>query len=580
MLNNSAGKQGERPFTKRIREEEMELNRERVFLISLDGATFDVLKPLVQQGYMPNVGAMMRHGIGAELESVVPPVTAPAWSSFMTGKHPGKHGVLDFTRFKSDDYTWSINNAQHIQGKTVWQLLSEQGKRVVVLNLPYTYPPPNIDGIVVSGWDAPPTAAVFSHPAEISERILQTFPDYKANLWVSDLQPLRSHSQLSDFVGKLKAGFEQQTTIAVELLEQERWDVFMVHFQQTDWIQHKLWDYIERACSNPDDHSDNIEATRDCYRRFDEMVGILLEKVAPLGVTKILISDHGFGRLMGNVYPNYYLKEWGYLSLKDLANDSFAPVKNLLRKSRNSKIRKLYRNLAELKNRLLASTEQQHQSWTDNASDVLGSRGKTWDWSKTRAAVVYAYQMGFVFVNKVGSGPFGVVNPGTEYESLIEDLRSRFRELRHAYTGEKLLQDVVKGTDVYPGCEPSSIPDLVLVPVDGYGFSFSIADNPPEASQEGTHRHNGILLLQGNSVRHPGPQFRPRLVDIAPTILHLLGLPVPSDMDGVVLEEILADNQEIRYAEPDRTSIQVTSSYDAEESGLIAQRLKGLGYIE
>ena len=217
----------------------------RVFIISLDGATFDVINPLVRQGYMPNIGAMMSSGVSAELESVAPPVTAPAWTSFMTGKEPSKHGIFDFFRFNQEDYSWTITNSQHIQSKTVWQILSEQGKKVVVLYLPYTSPAYEINGVMVSGWDSPFTAGSFSYPTGVGRDILQTFPDYISNLWVSELEPLRSDELFEEFTRKLKIGFEQQAQIAMKLLVEEPWDVFMVHFQQTDWMQHKLWGYIE-----------------------------------------------------------------------------------------------------------------------------------------------------------------------------------------------------------------------------------------------------------------------------------------------------------------------------------------------
>src|ERR1700722_17699311 len=294
----------------------MGIDNKKIFVISLDGATFSVLNPLIEQGYMPNLATLMSCSISAELESVVPPVTAPAWTSFMTGKHPNKHGIFDFAQFNPEHYNWTINNSRNIQSKTLWQILSEKHKRVVVLNLPYTYPTYEVNGVLVSGWDAPFTEAAFSFPSTVSSDILRMFPDYKTNLWISELQPLQSDAQFTELTHKLKTGFDQQARIAMELLEKETWDVFMVHFQQTDWIQHKLWTYIEQGCSDPSDHSPKIEATRNCYRHFDECVGLLLKQVDPLRPTTILLSDHGFGRLMGNLNPNFYLKQWGYLSVK------------------------------------------------------------------------------------------------------------------------------------------------------------------------------------------------------------------------------------------------------------------------
>jgi predicted AlkP superfamily phosphohydrolase/phosphomutase len=554
----------------------------KVFIISLDGATFDVIRPFVAQGYMPNLGQIMSRSVAAELESVVPPVTAPAWTSFMTGKHPNKHGILDFARFNEVEHSWTINNAHNIQSKTLWQILSEKGKRVVVLNLPYTYPPSSINGVMVSGWDAPFTEEVFSCPAEASLGILRRFPDYKNNLWVSELQPLRSEVQFSEFTAKLKKGFEQQAQIAAEMLAREPWDVFMVHFQQTDWIQHKLWTYIEQGCKNPDDHSPKIEATRDCYRRFDELVGTLLKQAEPLSPTTILLSDHGFGRLMGNIHPNFHLKQWGYLSVRSEAQGQLTGVKDLFRKSKYGTVRKLYRSLADTKNSLENSgASQDHQSWADNAGEVLRGRGATWDWSRTQAAVIYAYQMGFVYVNLLGRGSGGIVEPGSAHEILIADLITRFRDLRHPNTGEKLLQDVVRNSDIYPAADNNIlVPDLVLVPVDGYGFSFSITDNPPVVSEEGTHRHNGVVLMCGESITQPRSDFRPNLIDVAPTILHLLDLPVPADMDGRVLEEVLKMNGAIRYEDVDNSLQRADQDYSQEDAEIVAQRLKGLGYMD
>ncbi len=228
-----------------------------------------------------------------------------------------------------------------------------------------------------------------------------------------------------------------------------------------------------------------------------------------------------------------------------------------------------------------SDTAQGHDSWADNAGDVLSARGASWDWSKTKAAVIYAYQMGFLYVNLVGRGPRGIVEPGRQYETLVADLVSRFREIRHPQTGEKLLQDVVRGTDLYPAAvDGVLVPDLVLIPVDGYGFSFSITDVPPKMSEEGTHRHDGILLMNGDSLRHPASGFRPNLIDLAPTILHILDLPVPSDMDGRVLKEILAINRPVSYESADSSVVGVAQNYTQEEEEIVAQRLRGLGYLD
>lgn len=560
----------------------MELRSNKAFIISLDGATFNIINPLVQQGYMPSIGVLMSKSVCAELESVVPPVTAPAWTSFMTGKHPNKHGILDFSRFNPERYSWTINNASDIQSKTLWQILTDKRKRVVVLNLPYTYPPYEVNGVLVSGWDAPLTDAPFSWPPEVSRDMLRAFPDYKENLWVSELQPLHSDTQFDQFTRKLKTGFEQQARIAMDLLDKESWDVFLVHFQQTDWIQHKLWVYIEQGCCEPNDHTQKIEATRDCYRQFDNLVGQLLRKVEPHSPTTILLSDHGFGRLMGNINANSYLKKWGYLSVVPRAEERLHKVKKFFRESKYKAVRELYRSVATTKNRFDADGTQTHDSWADNAQSVMSSRAATWDWGRTKAALVYAYQMGFVYVNLAGRGPQGIVQPGSEYEAVVTDLTRRFKEIRHPRTGEHLLLDVVRGTNIYPAADAGvAVPDLVLAPKDGYNFSFALTEAMPQVSEEGTHRHNGVLMIKGDAITNPGPNFQPDLIDLTPTILHLLGIPVPSDLDGRVMQELLPSNWEILYEEVDNSrAFPAAGSYTHEEEDIVAKRLTGLGYLD
>jgi hypothetical protein len=125
------------------------------------------------------------------------------------------------------------------------------------------------------------------------------------------------------------------------------------------------------------------------------------------------------------------------------------------------------------------------------------------------------------------------------------------------------------------------LPDVVLIPKDGYGFSMSVSDAPPKVSNEGNHRHNGVLLIRGDRMARPAHDFSPNLIDIAPTILHLLGLPVPADMDGRALEEIFPGLPAVSFEAAEQSDISTTSTeYTAHEAELIEQRLKGLGYVE
>lgn len=556
----------------------MNYRASKVLIVSLDGATLDVLQPMMRQGLMPNLARMVDRGIASRLQSVVPPVTAPAWTSFMTGKQPGKHGIFDFTRFDEADYGWKINNSHHIRSKTIWQLLSDEGKRIIVVGLPYTYPPYPINGIMVSGWDAPFLSGAFTSPEHLSKEVLTAMPDYAENLDLplSNNTPTKSDELFERFIRKLVRGAEQATELACRFLESEPWDVCMLHLQQTDWMQHNLWVYIEEACTNEVKKSDRVEQVRSCYKRFDLMVGTIFAHADSANTVKIVVSDHGFGRNCGSICPNYYLQKWGYLFPVTRSGES---------------AKKVYRRFSRTFESFRALLTTGHgnkpnqkifQSFTEAVQKTAPHERIPLDWRRTKAALVAGSETGLLYINVKGRGPLGIVEPGPEYEQVVADLIARFAEIRHPQTGEKLLREVARGVDIYPeAAEGVLLPDIVLIPSEGFTFSFEISDKPPALSTHGTHRPEGVLFLEGPELNREVAGFHPRLIDLAPTILHMLGLSVPTDMDGRVLEEIFRDSQEIRLTEMNNTMVRQNKvEYNVEETELIEQRLKGLGYIE
>jgi predicted AlkP superfamily phosphohydrolase/phosphomutase len=551
----------------------------KLLLASLDGATFDVLGPLMRQGCMPNLAELLKNGVSAELESVIPPVTAPAWVSFMTGKHPGKHGIFEFSQFEPQTYSWRLNNAQHIRSKTLWDLLSEKGKRSVVLHLPYNYPPSPVNGVIVAGWDAPSVETNFTYPPAIREEIFRLIPDYASShdVWLWKYQATGSDAQFQAFLDKQTLGVEHGVQLAAHLLATQSWDAFMVHFQQTDWVQHKLWHLIEEACTDPKNKSFRVEALRNWYRKLDQQVGRLVKEAARFEPSTIILSDHGFGRDYGNACVNYHLKQWGFLAVRPQAS---SPLRDFFRESRFELLRSLYRTLAQFKHQHFE--RRKYKSYAEFMNFSVTHQQSPVDWQKTKAALVTGCETGLVFVNVKGRGPFGIVEPGEEYDQLVSELIARLSELRHPRTGEKLIERAVRGAELYPGApEDVPLPDIVLIGPPGHGFSTTLSNSPLESGPEGCHRPQGILILHGKGWRRPPVEFRPNLIDLAPTALHCLGVPVPREMDGRVLEEAFAEPLPVQYEEADTSAMRDQSAaYSARETKLIEERLRGLGYIE
>ena len=564
-------------------EEGLEAGDQKVFIVSLDGATFDILIPFMRQGCMPNLQRLMQDSLSAELESVIPAVTAPAWTSFMTGNNPSKHGVFGFTQFDPADNRVKLTNARDIKSKTLWQVLSEKGKRSIVVNLPYTTPPYPINGILVNGWESPPRN--FTFPEDLTDKIMQQFPDYRTNLnmWLFDYMPGKSEGNFDKLIDTLILGCQQGSLLAQQFLEEEPWDVFMVHFQQTDWIQHKLWGMIEEGARNANSGDPRVERVRECYRRFDEQVGVLLEKVRPHNPFTIVLSDHGFGDYKGELYPNYYLNQWGYYYESPAAEkDSAKPLRDFFHK--NAMLSQVYRGMANVKHRLDRVLEfkryKNFDSWVDLAGNTFGGRTLPVDWSRTKVATVGAYECAFLYVNMIGRGPTGIVRP-EEYEGIVQDIIAKFAEVKHPVTGKKVYKKVARGTDIYPESgKDILLPDVILLPEEGYGLSSKISDALPQATSEGVHRHNGVVFLKGEGVKTTLPKFSPFLIDMAPTVLHALGLPVPTDMDGRVLEEIFLVSRKIQYEEVDNTVSHEPVQYLESEAEMIEQRLRDLGYVE
>jgi predicted AlkP superfamily phosphohydrolase/phosphomutase len=195
---------------------------------------------------------------------------------------------------------------------------------------------------------------------------------------------------------------------------------------------------------------------------------------------------------------------------------------------------------------------------------------------------VVGSEIGFIYVNVRGRGPLGCVEPGAEFEALRTDIISRFRALVDRQTGKQLLARVCRGEEIYsaPG-EGVLLPDIVLVPCEGYvvgaGFHEPFL---PATGERGDHRHNGILLISGPELRSSVHDFSPRLIDLAPTILHAVGLAIPSDMDGRVLKELFRDPRPVRIEAADNYELSEARDYGAPETELLEQRLRALGYVE
>jgi len=531
-------------------------------LIGLDGATFDLLEPLAAAGDLPVLADLMARGAWGPLRSVVPPITPTAWSSFMTGKEPGKHGIFDFRLYDPARAADRFISSQALTEPTMWELFRDAGLRVGVVGLPMMYPPSDRAAVVVSGFDTPSTSVPFTHPPELQAKILARFPDYQfVAAPPADDVNLETDAGFERLVSDAERSFLQRTTVALDLLAERPFDVLMVHHQDTDAMQHRVWRFID----DPGKQPARWRRLRECYQRLDRHLGEL-RRAMPDDTLVVVVSDHGFGSLRGHVFPNVLLQQWGYL---DWAGRRSGKLKRSIKK-----------RLVRLG--LATSDAAGEGPWVAEQRARHFDRVLPLRWQRTQAYVALGHSYGHLFVNLRGREPHGIVEPAAR-DALLDALTRRFVEVRDPQTSMPVLAAVLRGEEVYPADRLARRPDLVLVPADGYevsrqlNYKMSVARY---ASVGGSHRMDGVFIAAGPGVR-PGRFSEPLgIMDVAPTLLAHHGVGIPDDVDGRVAGELFVAPPAARFVSVDARAADAGAGLSADEEEIVAARLRALGYTE
>lgn len=561
-------------------------DKPRVMVIGFDGATLDLIHPWVQAGLLPNFKRLMAEGAWGELRSTMPPVTPAAWSSIATGTNQGKHGLFDFYARKKDSYETYVVNSSNRHGATLWKLLSQAGYQVSVFNIPATYPPDPVNGTMISGFLTPSDARDASYPAEALDELKKTVPDFH-------FYPPAIFSQGSEakFV-KDVLDWDAMTLRATRyLLQRHPWDFFFTVFTGVDILSHWMWRPMvtqgaSTATADPQTARSLATAIQDVYRQADSILGELLETAGDHTYI-VVISDHGFGPLDYYMHLNTWLVQRGYLKFK---RSLMVQLKYLAFQLGFTPL-----GVLELLRRLRLGGQVQ-QVASKRKALLNGMIGKVFlsladvDWSRTAA-----YSSGYagpIYVNLKGRQPQGSIERGDQYEDLLERLIADLRGLRHPFTGEPFVSKIYRpARDLYCGPYADQSADLMFEPYDWANQGFGVHDFAsnrwlePTPDRTGTHRMNGILFLRGPGIR-PGHVIQDAaLIDVAPTILALMSVPIPRDMDGKVLTEPMTEalhsQLATRYSDVDEPSENKPSapSLSEVEVQAIRERLEALGYF-
>ena len=556
----------------------------KVLVIGLDGATFDLIKPWADAGHLPTLQRLMQEGAHGSLRSTVPPMTGPAWTTFATGVNPGKHRLYDWIAREPRSYQFLPVTALDCKAPMIYSLLSQTGRRVCALNIPMTYPPMAVNGVVVSGLPAPSTRNTITYPAELYQEIVDAIGEY---ILYPDPGQAYSDSGVDAFLARLYKTTELRVRTLEYLRSREAWDFAMVVFNGTDTICHALWKYMDKThpLHDPAQAAKYGNAIRDYYHTLDGHLAQIVDTL-PQDTTLVVMSDHGFGPFHKFIHVNNWLLRENFMQLKPGAR---ARIKHALFRSGFSPMN-VYDTLMRLGFGALKREVVRGQG--QGLLKTLFLSFEDVDWGRTQAYSLG--NVGQIRINLAGREPFGCVQPGAEYEQVRSTIIERLATLRDPKTGEAVVETVYRREELYSGDYLDEAPDIVFLPrrLEYFGFgeyefgSHKIIE-AMKRGISGTHRMNGIFMAYGAAVRKGVEIQNANLTDLAPTILHLMGEAVPAHMDGHVLADALREDFEPVIRQ--RSAVAVDSDahsgpsagevLSAEEQKVLADRLRSLGYV-
>jgi predicted AlkP superfamily phosphohydrolase/phosphomutase len=465
--------------------------RRRVLILGLDGVPpeflFDRIRP-----YTPNLNRLLEAGTRAVLRTSDPPVSVPAWPVMFTGVDPGTLGIYGFRHRRPGTYTnMYIPNSRDVPVPTVWETLSDRGYRVAVLGMPLGYPPPPVNGAYISDFLTPSGRTDFTHPPELREELERRFGAYRFDV------VFRSNER-TELLQELIKMTQQRWEVAEWLYQKEPWDVFAVHEIGTDRLHHAYWKYFDRdhpkyVPGNPFENAD-----REYYTALDAGIGRLLEHVDER-TTVLVVSDHGSMAMKGCFCINEWLEQKGYLALKH-PPEAGTPTNKL---------------------------------------DI--------DWAHTTAWGEGGYYAR-IFFNVRGREPHGIL-PVTQVPGLRQQLIHDLQGIQDP-VGQSIGARVLDPREVYQTVRGDA-PDLMVYLDElrwraagtmGYGSLF--LEENDTGPDDAVHSFDGVFLMYDPA--NPVPRELPmqQIRDITPTILELLGEPIPSHVQGLPISGLIPEGVE------------------------------------
>ena len=538
----------------------------RVLALGIDGADYELVSSLLGEGKLPTVAELAGRGCFGPLRSTVPAVTPTAWSSFLTGLNPGRHGIFNFSA-NPNRGRHRLESAATRGGRPFWHALGDAGLRSAFVTVPFTYPPDPIEGIVVTGYGGPDPPAIVPGPAR--ERILADHPDL-----VTARHPMteRWWEDFDRYTRVLVEHVDEVADVCRLTLELEpELSLLCVDFMSSDHAGHLGYDRLDPEHPAHDPARAGDELVR-VYQAVDRACGELIDHARERWdeePTVVVLSDHGMKPIYWTFHANRWLEENGHLRFR---RRSLQP----LRRGRLGYAAKVDQRLTRTTGRYARALDRiplLPQPGADRAfADI--------DFGSTRA---YAFATG-------GQIFLGEASGSARDPRYADRLAGELADVRHPETGEPAFE-VRRKEELYHGPFLDKAPELVLLPHDER-IHVDASRRPwpapfvrhehldPEISYgySGHHGLMGILAAAGPGIAFSEVPDGAEITQLGPTLCRLLGIEL-ADVDAAPIEEILVDTAEGRRITAGVDSPRSgESSYSSDEEALILRRLRDLGY--
>lgn len=512
-----------------------------ILAIALEAADPTLLEQWCAAGELPNFSRLMSNGCYRKLRSWTAISSGATWPSITTGVSPAKHGMGFYHRqLRTGTYRLVKKYADEIPCEFYWKQLSAAGRRVAVFDIPAVYPLEGFNGAQIIGWGAEglnwPQCSV---PQSLFPEIFRKFGHHPLEGWYQkDIEEL---DEWKDLRNKLIEGTRTRTSVAKWLLEQEPWDHFLVGYAEPHWVGHYFFHLLDETSPRYDAEVARVcgAAILDIYREIDRAIGELT-RLRPDSIV-LVFSNTG----MGMNYSGYHLvpeilQRLGMAGDRGKRRSKRTPVLN---RRWGAYAIKTMETIVSAKNIGRLRRHIPEKIW-DKYTRIFLNLGN--DWRNSRAFALPSDFTAAIRINLKGREPNGIVEPGAEYDRLCGELTREFLALVNPATGQTAVSEVVKLRDRFQGDHIDDLPDLIVQwkgthPIDSLSSPRigTVTGVLPD-KRSGAHKTHGFLIASGNGIRKSAELPTADIVDIAPTILHLQGLPVPKHMDGRALADMIA----------------------------------------